>query len=205
MRRAITLMAVGATLGVAGDRFALEMGKPPMRRFPWLRREVNEVVNPWLLERHVPGGAGAEFGTLEHVGRATGTVHLTPVHPTVRGEKVLVPAPLGVGSQWAQNVLHAGKARLHLREVTYDLDQPELITISESGFYPKAVAAPFDHLGLRYVRLHVAASAPGAFTSPEGGATPSASAPLEVEEPSESPIAPERSTHRHAKREPVPA
>ena len=207
MRKAITLMAVGATIGVAGDRFALEMSKPPFARFPWLRHEVNDVVNPWLLEHHVPGGPDGELGTLEHVGRKTGTLHLTPVHPTFRGETVLVPAPLGTGSQWAQNVLYAGKARLQLHEVIHDLDRPELITVAESGFYPKAIAAPFDQMGLRYVRMHVVASAPGAFTTQKDVATTARAAAqsfeelFEIEASADAPIEPRMVVREKAKRE----
>jgi hypothetical protein len=205
MRKAITLLAVGATIGVAGDRFALEMRKAPAERFPWLRHEVNDVVNPWLLEHHVPGGPAGELGTLEHVGRKSGTVHLTPVHPTIQRETVLVPAPLGVGSQWAQNVLHAGTARLQLHDVLYELDRPELITVAESGFYPKTVAAPFDHMGLRYVRMHVVASAPGAFAPQEDPATTARSAAETFEETFERLIEPQMVVPQKSKREKVPA
>lgn len=211
MRKAMALMAVGATIGVAGDRFALEMGKPPAERFPWLRHEVNDVVNPWLLEHHVPGSAGAELGTLEHIGRKSGVVHLTPVHPTIRGETVLVPAPLGTGSQWARNVLHAGKARLQLHEIIHDLDRPELITVAESGFYPKAVAAPFDQMGLRYVRMHLVASTPGAFTTQEDTATSARAAAqsfeelFETEASIDTPVEPQMVVHEKAKRDKVTA
>ena len=55
-------------------------------------------------------GRRRRSATLRHVGRTSGAVHLTPVHPTVRGDALLIPAPLGAGSQWARNVLHAGAA-----------------------------------------------------------------------------------------------
>ena len=161
--RTIRLMALAAAIGVVADRIYLERRKPATEQFPLLRRRVNETVNPWLLEHHIPGSEKAEIGTLEHVGRTSGAIHLTPVHPTLRDETVLIPAPLGVGSQWAQNVLHAGRARLQLHETLYELDSPALITVSETGFFGPAVAIPFDRLGWRYVRMHVAARAPGAF------------------------------------------
>jgi hypothetical protein len=205
MRKAITLLAVGATLGVAGDRFVLEMDKPAAKRFQWLRHEANDVVNPWLLEHHVAGSPGAEFGTLEHVGRKSGTVHLTPVHPTLRGGSALIPAPLGTGSQWAQNVLHAGTARLQLHDVIYDLDHPELIGVSESGFYPKPVAAPFDRLGLRYVRMRVVASAPGAFATPEDPVTAARAGAQEVEDSFDNPIEPPIVVRAKRKKEAVAA
>jgi hypothetical protein len=85
------------------------------------------------------------------------------VHPTLHDETVLIPAPLGVGSHWARNVLHAGRARMQLHDRLYELDRPELITVAESGMFPAPVAAPFDRMGWRYVRLHVAASVEATF------------------------------------------
>jgi hypothetical protein len=167
MKKAITLLAIGAAAGVTIDRIALELRKPAADQFPWLRRQVNDTVNPWLLEHHIPGSAKAEIATLEHVGRKTGAAHYTPVHPTLRDGDILIPAPLGVGSQWAQNVLHTGSARLQLHETLYDLDRPELITVAETGFYPPQLATPFDRIGWRYLRMHVAGSAPGAFAMHE--------------------------------------
>lgn len=161
--KSIRLLALGIATGVAIDRIANELRKPAAARFPGLRRQVNETVNPWLLEHHIPGSEKAEIGTLEHIGRTTGVVRLTPVHPTLRGGTMLIPAPLGVGSQWAQNVLAAGRARVQLHETIYDLDRPELIPVADTGFFAPPIAAPFDRLGWRYLELRIVASEPGAF------------------------------------------
>jgi hypothetical protein len=72
---------------------------------------------------------------------------------------------LGVGSQWARNVLDAGRARLQFRETLYELDRPELITVSEAGLVPAQIAAPFDHMGWRYLRMHLVARVPGTFAT----------------------------------------
>jgi hypothetical protein len=165
VRRAVALVATGVAMGVVVDRVVMELQKPAPEQFPGLRKQMNERVNPWLLEHGYPGSEHAEIGTLEHTGRTTGALHFTPVHPTVLGEAVLVPAPLGVGSQWAQNVLHADHARLQLHDELYDLDKPELISVTEAGMVPAAVAAPFDRMGWRYVRFHVAGRVAGSFAS----------------------------------------
>ncbi len=163
VRRAVSLFVIGAAIGVAADRLAAELRKPAADQFPWLRQRMNEDVNPWLIAHGVPGGANAEIATLEHIGRTSGLARFTPVHPTIRGETALIPVPLGTGSQWARNVLAAGRARLQLHEVLYDLDAPELIPVSETGLYPPTVAAPFDRMGWRYLRLKVARMVPGTF------------------------------------------
>ena len=161
--KAVRLIGAGMAIGIGADRLAIELRKPAPERFPWLRERMNGQVNPWLMERGIPGGERAEIATLEHPGRNTGTVYFTPVHPTIRGGSVLIPAPLGAGSQWARNVQHAGRARLQLHERLYELDSPELITLTETGMFRPGVAAPFDRMGLRYMRLHVVASVPATF------------------------------------------
>lgn len=163
MFKAVRLIGAGIVIGIAVDRLALELRKPAAEQFGWMRVRMNERVNPWLMEHGIPGSEKAEIGTLEHIGRTSGTAYFTPVHPTLREDTVFVPAPLGVGSQWARNVEHAGRARLQLHDRLYELDRPELITVSETGMFPPPVAAPFDRMGWRYVRFHVVASAPATF------------------------------------------
>lgn len=161
----IRWMTYGIAAGVVADRIWREQRKPEAARYPWLRQRMNAMVNPWLMEHGIAGGATGEIACLEHVGRRSGTTFFTPVHPTIQDDVVLIPAPLGTGSQWANNVLEAGRARMQLRETLYELDQPELIPISEAGLVSPQVAMPFDHLGWRYMRLHLVTSVPGTFST----------------------------------------
>jgi hypothetical protein len=178
----IRTLGIGIAIGIAIDRFALELRRPADEQFSWMRARMNDQVNPWLLEHGIPGSGRAEIGTLEHVGRTSGTIYYTPVHPTLRGDTVLVPAPMGVGSQWARNVLHAGRARLQLHDTLYELDEPRLIGVGETGFFAAPIAAPFDRMGWRYVRFHVVATARATF------GTHAASMPAEL--PADLPVFP---------------
>jgi hypothetical protein len=178
MFRTLRLLAIGAGIGIAVDRIAIELRKPAQDQFPWLRERVNRTVNPWLIEHGVPGSARAEIASLEHVGRTSGTTYFTPVHPTIRESTVLVPAPLGTGSQWARNVQAAGHARLQFHETLYELDQPELITVAETGMFPPAVAAPFDRMGWRYLRMHLVAAVAGTFATHAAAVQHSAGVPV---------------------------
>lgn len=163
VRKALVLLVAGGAIGIAANRIWKELQKPAPDQFPWLRQRVNDTVNPWLMEHNIPGSATAEIACLEHVGRKSGTTFFTPVHPTIRDEEVLIPAPLGVGSQWARNVVEAGRARLQFHEMLHELDKPELITVAEAGLVRPQVAGPFDHMGWRYLRMHVVATVPGTF------------------------------------------
>jgi hypothetical protein len=169
--KSVRLIGAGIVIGFTADRLVRELRKPAAEQFSGLRARMNEQVNPWLMEHGIPGSEKAEIATLEHVGRTSGTTYFTPVHPTLRDESVLVPAPMGVGSHWARNVRHAGRARMQLHDRLYELDRPELITVSETGMFPPPVAAPFDRMGWRYVRFHVVASAPATFGT-HGSAMP---------------------------------
>jgi hypothetical protein len=163
VRKAVALLTAGIAMGVAADRLSRELRKPSSEQYVWLRARLNDRVNPWLLEHGAAGSETAEIGTLEHVGRSSGTTYFTPIHPTVRDETVLIPAPMGVGSQWALNVLKAGHARMQFHERIYELDRPELILVAESGNVPGPVARRLDRMGCRYVRFRVVASVPAGF------------------------------------------
>ncbi|MHB8892702.1 MAG: PNPOx family protein [Candidatus Limnocylindrales bacterium] len=165
VRKALGLLVVGGAIGFAANRTWRELRKPAPDQFPWLRARMNDTVNPWLIGRGIPGGATAEIACLEHVGRKSGTTFFTPVHPAIRDQEVLIPAPLGVGSQWARNILEAGRARLQFHETLHELDRPELITVTEAGLVPHQVAGPFDHMGWRYLRMRLVATVPGTFAT----------------------------------------
>ncbi len=122
---------------------------------------ANEVVNPLLVRRGLAGSGRSELGTLEHVGRVSGTRRLTPVHPvrTETGFRIVVP--LGERSEWVRNVLAAGHCRMQLHDVVYELDEPVLLAASELPDVPAPVAWALDRVGVEYLLLRRFAEAPG--------------------------------------------
>jgi hypothetical protein len=125
-------------------------------------RFTNEVVNPLLVRRGVSGAGRSELGTLEHVGRRTGTRHLTPIHPVPTEDGFRIVVPLGPKSQWAQNVLAAGHCRLQLHDTVYELDEPVLLAAGELPDTAMPVARVLDGLGVQYLLLRRFAERPGA-------------------------------------------
>lgn len=147
MRR-LALILAAVVASVAG-------GVAIWRRNPRIgTRLMNERVNPRLVERGLSGSGRSEIGTLEHVGRVSGTRRLTPVHPEVTPDGFRIIAPLGLQSEWVRNVLAAGHCRLQLHDAVYELDEPALIPPREVTEIPRAVRWACDVLGFRYVRLH---------------------------------------------------
>jgi deazaflavin-dependent oxidoreductase (nitroreductase family) len=161
------------------------------RRHPRFGAEwVNRVADPWLVRQGVVSGSKGEIGLLEHVGRKSGTVRVTPVHPVRTPDGFRIIAPLGVESQWAKNVLAAGHCRLQVGEVLYELDEPQLVMASTVEGLPDPATRVMDWLGFRYLALRRFAEGPGTLetTMPAAAdATPATASPTPTEE---SPAAP---------------
>ena len=147
MRR---FLFVAAAAGIAGGWFVTWWRDH--RRFG--AAAVNRLVNPWLLRQGVPAASRDNIALLEHVGRRSGTVRVTPVHPEhiLDGYRIIVP--LGTDSQWARNVVAAGHCRLQVGDTVHDLDEPCLLPPSQVDGVPRRFGRVLDWLGFRYLVLH---------------------------------------------------
>jgi hypothetical protein len=96
------------------------------------------------------------------VGRTTGVVRVTPVHPVPTEDGFRIIVPLGLQSQWAQNVLAAGQCRLQVGDVVHKLDEPVLVAPSMVDGAPRLAGRLMDWLGFRYLSLHRFAEKPDA-------------------------------------------
>ena len=122
---------------------------------------TNDVLNPFLVDRGVSGVGRSALGTLEHVGRRTGTRHLTPIHPVPTADGFRITVPLGPKSEWARNVLTAGHCRMHLHDTVYELGQPVLLAAGELPEVAAPAAWILDRLGFQYLLLRRLAERPG--------------------------------------------
>lgn len=159
MRKALLLMSGVALL--AGGAVA------------WWRRHprfgaawVTKVANPWLVRQGAITGSQGELGLLEHVGRKSSTVRATPIHPVPTADGFRIVVPLGMASQWAQNVLAAGHCRLQVGETVHELDEPRLVLPSEVQELPRGATRLMDWLGFRYLLLRRFAEHPGTLEAP---------------------------------------
>jgi len=114
---------------------------------------VNRVVDPWLIRRGLIGGSRGELALVEHVGRKSGIVRRTPIHPMPTADGFRIIIPIGERSEWARNVLAAGHCRLVLGDRLLELDEPVLERPAEVPGLPRLVRALFEWLGFRYLRL----------------------------------------------------
>jgi deazaflavin-dependent oxidoreductase (nitroreductase family) len=127
---------------------------------------ANDVVNPFLVRQGASGSVTSELATLEHVGRRSGTRRLTPLHAIPMEDGVRFAVPLGARSEWARNVLAAGRCRMQYRGMLVELDEPHLLAPSEvPGMGPFAARAT-AWLGWRYLLLRRVNEQPGGFELP---------------------------------------
>ena len=154
MRRTLILLGVlgSLVLGAAG----------------WWRRHprfgsawVNRVIDPWLIRQGVVERSAGEIGLIEHVGRTSGVVRITPVHPVATEDGFRIVVPLGFESQWARNVLRAGRCRMQLGEVVHELDKPVMVAPSAIDGIPPLAARLMEWLGFWYLSLRAVTTAPG--------------------------------------------
>ena len=87
-----------------------------------LTRLGNVILRP-IAER----GWIGPWAVLEHVGRRSGRRYRTPLAVLEAGDRLVIPVPFGIGTQWVQNVLAAGGATLHWRGRDLVVEDPRLV------------------------------------------------------------------------------
>ncbi len=100
-------------------------------------RRATQVMRP--LAMRSAGTEGASASVVSHLGRTTGRSYETPVVAVQHDDGFLIVLPYGPRTDWLQNVLAAGSARVRIQGDTYDVDQPQVIPLAEASqhFGPK--------------------------------------------------------------------
>ena len=157
MKRTMVMAAAGAAAGIAALAW--------WRRHPRFGTQtMNRVVDPWLVRQGVSEVTHGEIALLEHVGRVSGIVRLTPVHAVDTADGVRIIVPLGVASEWGKNVLTAGRCRLQRGETILELDTPQLVDPLALEDLPRPAARAMSWLGFRYLLLRRFEEHPGTLT-----------------------------------------
>jgi deazaflavin-dependent oxidoreductase (nitroreductase family) len=173
MRKVLFAVGVLASIAIGGIAW---WRRHPRSGSGW----VNRVVDPWLVRQGIVEKSEGEIGLIEHVGRKSGTVRVSPVHPVRTADGFRIIVPLGTASHWAQNVLAAGHCRLQVGDTVYELDEPVLVSPTSLVEIPAAASHLMSWLGFRYLELRRIAEATGELTAPvEPGDT--AETPVERE------------------------
>jgi hypothetical protein len=151
-----------AALGLAGV-VALVVG--------WMRYTrlgagfASVVVNPYLVRRGLSGTGASDLATLERVGRPTGVRRLTPLHAIATPDGVRFAVPLGDRSEWARNVLAAGRCRMQYRDRLVELDEPRLLAPTDDPAMGPVLGRLAEWLGWKYLVLRRVGETEGHFES----------------------------------------
>jgi deazaflavin-dependent oxidoreductase (nitroreductase family) len=121
----------------------------PMPR--WWGHVNKRLFNPRAV-------AGGTWPVLTHVGRTSGTTYRTPLDAHPIGGGYLFVLVYGSGSDWVQNVLATGHARLRVDGHDVDLAAPRLVGKEEAfRALPDDVARPPRLLRItEFLRMDVA-------------------------------------------------
>jgi hypothetical protein len=122
---------------------------------------ANDWVNPYLIRRGLAGSGASDLVALEHVGRRSGIRRLTLLHAMPTADGVRFAVPLGERSEWARNVLAAGRCRMQYQDRLVELDQPRLLAPTEDPAMGLVLGRVVELLGWRYLVLHRAGEEPG--------------------------------------------
>jgi deazaflavin-dependent oxidoreductase (nitroreductase family) len=114
----------------------------------WLGRINKRVFNPVEIRR-------GTRPVLAHVGRKSGMLYKTPLDAYSVENGYVFIVNYGVGCDWVQNILAAGKAGLTIGDQTYDLERPRLISNEEAArSLPPGTRRPPAFLGIDdYLRM----------------------------------------------------
>ena len=93
---------------------------------------TNRLTAPFVT--WLPG-----FGVITHVGRKSGSLFRTPVNVFRIPGGFLIALTYGPNSQWVQNVLAAGSAKLETRRTNYRLSTPTLVDDPTCNRFPQPV------------------------------------------------------------------
>ena len=91
----------------------------------WWGHINKRVFNPRSLRN-------GKWQVIEHVGRSSGTTYRTPIDALRVDDGIIVVLVYGSRSDWVQNVLASGTAKLDIDGETLELAEPELMTLDEA-------------------------------------------------------------------------
>jgi len=134
----------------------------PVAPSPFVRtviRPMTKVLDPLIVKfagrRHF-----AMAAQIQHVGRRSGKVYVTPASAHIHGDVILIALTFGNQSDWVRNVRAADGATIGINGRTYDATSPQFLSREEAGPLLKATFSSLQRAGMRmlgvrqFMRLH---------------------------------------------------
>ncbi len=121
---------------------------PPALFVRMVIRPMTKILNPVIVKfagrRHF--GMAAQ---IQHVGRRSGKVYLTPATAHVHGDVILVALTFGNHSDWSRNVRAAGGCVVRFDGRIYQATDPQFLSREEAGPLLRAAFSPMLRAGTR--------------------------------------------------------
>lgn len=165
LRRAMTV-AGGLFLGLATIvvAFVLGMRARSPRLLGAVRRVNRAIFNP--REMKSAGTPGAYASVIRHTGRTSGRPYETPVGAVATDDGFVIALPYGSQTDWLKNVLASGSATIVNEGHTYQVTQPEIMSVeAATGSFSASDRRSFRLLGIDQC-LHLRRVEPGAAAPP---------------------------------------
>ncbi len=125
---------------------------PPSRFVKIVIGPMTKVLNPLIVRlagrRHFHMAA-----QLTHAGRRSGRTYVTPVGARRAGDMVLIPLTFGNQSDWARNVLAAGRCSLRLGGADYAASAPALVSPEEASPHVRAAFSRLERSSMRILGI----------------------------------------------------
>ena len=96
-------------------------------------RRLTQATRP--LAMRSAGTEKSKTSIVRHVGRQSGRIYETPVVAVEHDDSILIALPYGERTDWMKNVLASGKATVVTHGRTYEVDQPQVIPMTEATSY----------------------------------------------------------------------
>lgn len=109
---------------------------------------MTKVLNPLIVKlagrRHFPMAA-----RIQHVGRRSGRVYVTPASAHVHGDVIVIALTFGNQSDWVRNVRMAGGCTVRINGRSYRATNPQFLSREQAGPLLKAAFSPAQRAGMR--------------------------------------------------------
>jgi deazaflavin-dependent oxidoreductase (nitroreductase family) len=109
---------------------------------------MTKVLNPLIVKlagrRHF-----AMAAQIQHVGRRSGKVYVTPATAHVHGDVIVIALTFGNQSDWVRNVRTAGGCTVRVNGRSYRATNPQLLGREQAGPLLKAAFSPVQRAGMR--------------------------------------------------------
>jgi deazaflavin-dependent oxidoreductase (nitroreductase family) len=123
----------------------------PVSPAPFVRtvmRPMTKVLNP-LIVRFAGRKHFFMAARIQHVGRRSGKLYVTPATAHVHGDRIVIALTFGNQSDWARNVRAAGGCLVRFNGRSYQGTDPQFLSREEAQPVLKAAFSPLLRAGTR--------------------------------------------------------